>query len=133
MYVNQIIMLYTLNLYSAVCHYISIKLKEKNILKTEYDRIKHNNYPDYSINLWVRAIQLNIKTSVECLSCTRHWARSRVIKINVAWPWPKGTYSLEVSISFDADRCTMFSAGEHSRSLLGGADGWVRVSQEKPA
>ena len=50
MYVNQI-MLYILNLYSAVCHYTSIKLEEKNILKTEYDRIKHNNYSGYSINL----------------------------------------------------------------------------------
>ena len=32
MYVSQVIMLCTLNLYNAVCQYISIKLEEKNLI-----------------------------------------------------------------------------------------------------
>ena len=39
MYVSQIIMPSTLNLYSAVCQLYLNKTGRKNIFKTEYDRV----------------------------------------------------------------------------------------------
>ena len=77
MYVSQIIMLYTLNLYRDICQYISVKLEEKKLYM--FSSVQSLSHVRLFVTPWITARQAS-------LFITNSWSLLKLMSIESVMP-----------------------------------------------